>query len=407
MKKSVIFSSVIIILFVLYLAQVAFVRGLNLEFFEQVSSQYALTDVELKKGFFSSSANFVIDDESLAAFAEPIKVEITFHNSYFAPNTFVANFFSPDSLKQSIQEEIFLTLNGKLKFNQSLDLEFKPTNINFNEDIFEFKLEDFVLKVNVNKDSSLNSFALKTKEFDFSLFFMQYLHFKFTNFAYEERFLQPVFLQDYIDAQGIVASKSHLSAENIELYDDINISKVVMESMGKMGEELDDLNIKLKIEDFKSKQMQLNLHAINFDMNAKDLPKELLISSNPWIDHESLLDNEELFELFARSKAEIMLNDFSVSSKGKKFKLSGLAKSDSSNFSVLLNAHSEILPSAIFPVLIWFDMDEFFVQKDNAYTMKYELEGKNENITQIKLNDEVLVGDRNLSQDKAFELYKE
>ncbi|NDJ27743.1 hypothetical protein DMB95_06060 [Campylobacter sp. MIT 12-8780] len=404
MKKSVIFSSVIIILFVLYLAQVAFVRGLNLKFFEQVSSQYALTDVELKKGFFSSSANFVIDDESLAAFAEPIKVEITFHNSYFAPNTFVANFFSPASLKQSIQEEIFLTLNGKFKFNQSLDLEFKPTNINFNEDIFEFKLEDFVLKVNVNKDSSLNSFALKTKEFDFSF---SYLHFKFTNFAYEERFLQPVFLQDYIDAQGIVASKSHLSAENIELYDDINISKVVMESMGKMGEELDDLSIKLKIEDFKSKQMQLNLHAINLDMNAKDLPKELLISSNPWIDHESLLDNEELFELFARSKAEIVLNDFSASSKGKKFKLSGLAKSDSSNFSVLLNAHSEILPSAIFPVLIWFDMDEFFVQKDNAYTMKYELEGKNENITQIKLNDEVLVGDRKLSQDKAFELYKE
>ncbi|KGI55240.1 hypothetical protein [Campylobacter sp. MIT 97-5078] len=405
MKKSVIFLSIIIILFVLYLAQVAFVRGLNLEFFEQVSSQYTLTDVELKKGFFSSSANFMIDDKSLIPFAEPTRVEITFHNSFFAPNTFVASFFSPASLKQSIQEEIFLTLSGKIKFNQSLDLEFKPTNINLKEGILKLKLNDFVLKANVNKNSSLNSFALKTKEFDF--LFMKYSHFKFTNLAYEERFSQPVFLQDYIDAQGIVTSKSHFSAENIELYDDINISKVMMESMGKVGEKLDDLSIKLKIEDFKSKQMQLNLHAINLDTNAKDLPKELLISSTPWADYESLFDNEELFKLFTRSKAEIVLNDFSASSKGKKFKLNGSAKSDSSNFSVLLNAHSEILPSVIFPVLAWFDMDEFFVQKGNAYTMKYELEGKDENITQIKLNDEVLVEDRNLSEDRAFELYEE
>ena len=392
MKKIIIAALAVVLVLVAYLAQVFYMGTLNQKIYELMTVEnkyYYIKNKTFEKGFFSSKANFevVFNFEEfgyplnsfvvLEQMLPPIKATVTLKNNIFASdniNIDIENVFHTIYSDLNIEDDniIFDKVFLNIKANASL----------FNKINVKYKINDITLKPNLtlsglnfqtelDKEGKIHSLNIDLREFSFSevssLDLTEKIFLK--NLHYEEIIDKGVNFSDFLESYR-VGSKAKFNLENLEAlnisFDDIKIDGRNDVNNGKMSGII-NLNIKninsplskVKLDDIKA-QITSNI-SVNF---LKHLSEEGSEEG-----YYTLTSDEKIFFDFLATEPIIELTNLSFNSNGKKVVMKGAFKGFQEQSSTNLSIQSEALMGEIFPILNFFNIDEYFIEKDGGFAL--------------------------------------
>lgn len=387
MKKIIIAALAVGLILVAYLAQVFYMGALNQKIYDFMTVEnkyYSIKNKTFEKGFFSSKANFevVFNFEEfgyplnsfvvLGQMLPPIKATVTLKNNIFASdniNIDIENpfhkIYSDLNIKDDnvIFDKVFLNIKANASLFNKINVKYKINDITLKPNL---TLSGLNFQTELDKEGKIHSLNIDLGEFSFSEVSSLDLTEKISlkNLHYEETIDKGVNFSDFLE--GYRSGKAKFNLENLEAlnisFDDIKIDGRNDVNNDKMSGII-NLNIKninsplseVKLDDIKA-QITSNL-SVNF---LKHLSEE---------GYYTPTSDEKIFFDFLATEPIIELTNLSFNSNGKKVVMKGTFKGFQEQSSTNLSIQSEALMGEIFPILNFFNIDEYFIEKDGGFAL--------------------------------------
>ncbi|MBZ7964990.1 MULTISPECIES: DUF945 domain-containing protein [Campylobacter] len=264
MKKWLIIPIIIGFVFIIHIFYMGYINENILNnLTNNKNSHYEITDLNFKKGFLHSKADFIIKDKFNLNFET--KISIIFNNNYFSKYIAQGNLSNPfyflDQYLKDKELANFIITSEQKGFN----LRLKFQDINLSNEGGDTLLKNASISILTNKNMQAKDICFKVDEAQFAQF---YSKLSMQNFNYKQHFNHPVPLSDLLQPkEGVEELQFHSFAFNnnkIASFYSKNTfhfqgkDKLKVHFQGKADDIVLDMNSKL--------YQNLNFDKIDFDI---------------------------------------------------------------------------------------------------------------------------------------------
>ncbi|MBZ7936275.1 hypothetical protein H2279_06520 [Campylobacter sp. B0100352/1] len=264
MKKWLIIPIIIGFVFIIHIFYMGYINENILNnLTNNKNSHYEITDLNFKKGFLHSKADFIIKDKFNLNFET--KINIIFNNNYFSKYIAQGNLSNPfyflDQYLKDKELANFIITSEQKGFN----LRLKFQDINLSNEGGDTLLKNASVSISTNKNMQAKDICFKVDEAQFAQF---YSKLSMQNFNYKQHFNHPVPLSDLLQPkEGVEELQFHSFAFNnnkiVSFYSKNTFhfqgkDKLKVHFQGKADDIVLDMNSKL--------YQNLNFDKIDFDI---------------------------------------------------------------------------------------------------------------------------------------------